>query len=118
MNLLFITRHKPTNGQIAVARELGYEGITTMEVQFGDNPVGQLMGLGILPGTAIAVVAPLYVSLSLLRAGYTLIEFVNEPSARQKGVFVCKGAWVHTINESRFVHCPIPLELQEQSSLM
>lgn len=118
LDLLFITRHKPTNGQLATAREIGFSSIVTKSIEFGDNPVEQLKEAGVYPGNIVAVVAPLYVSLILLRAGYILVDFVNETSARQKGVFVCKGAWVHSIDSSRFVPCPISLELQEQSPLI
>jgi hypothetical protein len=115
--LTFITKHKPTNGQVATARQMGFAGINVKTIEFGGNPVEQLVAVGIYPGSTIAVVAPLFVSLMLLRAGYTIVDFVNEPSARQRGVFVCRGAWVHTLQESAFVPCPIPLEAQEESAL-
>lgn len=121
MKLTFITRHKPTDGQIATVKALGYDGIETKEIvflnSFVDSPVAQLCEIGIKPGDTVAVVAPLSVALTLLRAGYRLVEFQNEPSARQKGVFVCRGAWVHTLEKSQFISCPIPADAQEEGSL-
>jgi len=115
--LVFLSRHRPNNGQVAMLGVLGYEDFELKDLLFGDNPVGQVKGLGLEPGSEFAVVAPTYVMLQFLRAGYRLIEFINEPSSRQKGVFICKGAWRHTLAESQFIPCPLPPEEQEAGDL-
>jgi len=117
MRLVFVTRHRPTNGQVAMLGPLGYEEFEQVDLLFGDDPVGQIRKLGLEPGAELAVVAPTAVCLALLRAGYRLVEFVNEPSSRQRGVFICKGAYRHTLAESEFVPCPLPAEEQEAGDL-
>jgi len=117
MRLVFFSRHHPNNGQIAMLEVLGYEGFEQKDLLFGDGPVEQVKELGLEPGSGIAVVAPTAVCLALLRAGYRLIEFVNEPSSRQRGIFICKGAWRHTLAESQFIPCPLPPEEQEAGDL-
>jgi len=117
VSLLFISRHRPNNGQVAMLEVLGYEDFEQMDLLFGDNPIEQVQALGLRPGAELAIVAPTAICLALLRAGYRLIEFVNEPSSRQKGVFVCRGAWRHTLAKSEFLPCPLPPEEQEAGDL-
>lgn len=116
MKIKFFSRHKPTNGEIATAKKMGYE-LEQDTILFDDDPLYLLEERGIKRGSTIAVVAPLPVALRLLRGGYTLIEFENVFLAHQKGVFVCGGAWKHTLKESRWIPCPIPLSKQEKGKL-
>lgn len=62
------------------------------------------MVAGVFPGWAL---------LELLRAGWTVVEFQNEPSARARGVFVCRGAFVHTLDTTEYLPCPVPVDRQE-----
>lgn len=118
--LLFISRHDPTDAQVKLAEILGYDNLKRVDLVFNNDPIGQLLELGInrVNSSHLAIVAPLNISLILLRAKYSLIEFQNCPSARGKGIFLCKGAWVHQMNKSVFIPCPIPLELQEEGILL
>jgi hypothetical protein len=116
--LKWVSRHPLTDGQKALLPLLGYEGYEMVEMLFGDNPVEQISEvMGEFHSQEIGIVAPTYITLALLRAGYRLIEFVNEPSSRQKGVFVCKGVWRHSLAESKFTPCPLPPEEQEIGDL-
>ena len=73
--LIFISRHPANDGQVALAKKLGYEGIEQIEVQFGDDPIEDLKQAGIKE-KELAIVCPTYVSNILLNNGYILIEFV------------------------------------------
>ena len=115
VKLLWLSRHPLTNGQQAMLNTLGYEDVEQVNLLFGDNPIGQVKELGDVQ--EIALVAPTHISLALLRAGYRLIEFVNEPSSRQKGVFLCKGAWRHLLESSEWFPCPISPEEQEEGDI-
>lgn len=129
----FITRHSATDAQKALLKEMGYELEETMNITFSVSEEFEieLLNRGVTSKT-IALVAPTFIHMKLLNAGYTIIEFVNEPSKRAKGVFVCKGAfksslrcvpcdykgdkWDAYIN-SNFYECPISIEEQEEVSL-
>lgn len=68
------------------------------------------------------LVAPMWVHAAALRGYNRTAEFANEPSARQRGVFLCKGLHVYhpELNAPggvRWVECPVPLVEQEESSL-
>ena len=80
--------------------------------------MAQVKAEGISCVASCGIVAPTIVSLKLLRDGYVLTEFINYPSARRKGVFVCKGAYTHTLNNSHFYECPMAEEEQEAVSIM
>lgn len=119
--LFWLSRHPLTNGQKAVInRFFGDVEVEQQNVIFNDQIVDQLNNL-INPQKRgemiVALVAPLKYGLTLLRAGYTIIEFENAPSARQKGVFICKGMNIHTLHESRFIPCPLSSEEQEEGNL-
>lgn len=129
----FITRHSATDAQKALLKEMGYELEETVNITFSVSEEFEieLLNRGVTSKT-IALVAPTFVHMKLLNAGYTIIEFVNEPSKRAKGVFVCKGAfksnlrcvpcdykgdkWDAYINTD-FYECPISTEEQEEVSL-
>jgi hypothetical protein len=66
----------------------------------------------------VAGVFPGWALLELVRAGWAVVEFVNEPGARQRGAFVCRGAFVHTLRASDFVPCPVPVADQEDGPLL
>jgi hypothetical protein len=122
------------NGQKAILPLLGYEKEERIEVNFGNDPKADLMRAGIHPCT-IAVVAPHHVIFSLLTNGYRVVEFINRPSARKRGVFICEGAYVTALKEvivshpgglppsvaylpkREYIPCPIPGEEQEEGDL-
>jgi hypothetical protein len=74
-----------------------------MEVFFGRDPVADLRALGIDPPAEIALVAPGRVTVELLRAGFTVIEFENHPAARAGGNFVCAGVYRLTLARTEYV---------------
>jgi len=130
--LLFMSRHAPNDGQIELARKIGYEGIKQIDLVFSKDPVKDLKEKGIKNKT-ISIVAPSYITNILLNAGYTLIEFVNSPVKRGKMVFCCEGAYIYSLKcvtkdyqgnqwdafiEQRYVQCPISIEEQVESSLV
>ena len=113
----WFSRHNLTNGQIATLKSYYGENITVEkhDLIFTDQIITQIQE--ITDNKVISVVAPLHYGLILLRAGYTLIDFINIPSARQNGVFICKGMNIHTLNETISISCPLSIEEQEESSL-
>lgn len=119
--IFWFSRHELTNGQIVTLKEhlerynFGTVVIEQRNLIFDDDIVNQVKEF--TDQKIIALVAPLSYGLILLRAGYTIIEFVNIPSARQKGVFLCKGMNIHTLQTTEFIACPVPIEEQEESSL-
>lgn len=100
--LLFLSRHAPTPSQRELAAAIGFDDLRQVDVQFDEEPGGVVASLGVPPHGSVAVVAPLFVGLTLLRAGYTVIEFVNSPVARQREEFSCVGAYTHTLIHSTF----------------
>jgi len=136
--LIFISRHNPNDGQIALAKEMKYDGIKKVDITFTKDPITDLKNAGITEKT-IAIVAPSYITNQLLNAGYTLIEFVNSPVKREKMVFCCKGAYIYKLDffklyylytyidqsdkifeiiKQKFIKCPISIEEQAESSLI
>lgn len=113
--LQWFSRHDLTNGQVATIKTMGYTDYEKHNMVFNDDIVEQVQN--ITEDKTIALVAPVKYALFLLREGYNLIEFENIPSARTKGVFLCKGAWWHSLNQSEFFDCPIPFEEQETGDL-
>ncbi len=109
--------HMPNNGQMAMLPVFGADEFDHRRVTFGEDPIGQVRTEGYEPGEIIAIVAPMSVCLPLLRAGYELVEFQNRPSAREKGLFLCVGAWVHTSERSEFFFCPLSADEQEAGRL-
>jgi len=131
--IIFVTRHNATDAQKALLKKMGYELEKTVNITFSvsEDFVVKLRNRGITSKT-IALVAPTFVHMRLLNAGYIIIEFVNEPSKRAKGVFVCKGAFKSKLRcvpcdykgdkwdayiETDFYKCPISTEEQEEVSL-
>jgi len=125
--LYFISRHKPNDGEIALAKKLGYDEIKQVNITFISNPQKELMKAKIFD-KKIAIVAPTYISNILLNKGYTIIEFVNSTIKREKMMFVCKGAFIYKLNSingtsinhihQKYVECPIPIEKQVESSMI
>ena len=133
--MIWVSRHDLTNGQVSCLPALGYKGWERKSISFGENPERDMCE-ALCPDAGVdsckdcqfsqqrdggcceaGIVAPLHVGLDLLRAGWTLIEFVNVPSARTRGVFVCQGAYRHTLAKSTFFPCPLSAEEQEEGSL-
>jgi hypothetical protein len=108
--LHFFCAHDATPVQRTLARELGYESVISHPVVFGRNPEKEIQLY--TREKSVAIVAPTYVMLDLLRQGYTLIEFENMSSKRR--YFLCSGAWVHHLHSSEFIDSPIPLGEQEE----
>lgn len=100
--LWFLSRHAPTETQCDLAKTLGYDDIRQADVAFDGDLLAAVRRLGLVPGDTLALVAPLYVGLTLLRAGYRIVEFVNDVAARQQGDFNCVGAYTHSLTESQF----------------
>lgn len=121
--LIFISRHEPNNGQVALAKEMGYDRVLQINIAFLKDPVSDLERAGITK-KIIAVVAPSYITNILLNKGYTLIEFVNSSIKREKMVFCCEGAYKYRLNtekcmiEQEYISCPITIEEQVESSLV
>lgn len=115
--IYWFSRHSLTNGQVSCLQAKYGENIIVKQENliFNDNIVKQIEN--ITTKKTIALVAPLQYGLILLRAGYKLIEFINIPSARTKGMFLCKGMNIHTLHNSEFIECPIPVEKQEEGNL-
>jgi len=113
--LIWLSRHSLTNGQTETLKQIEYTKIEQHDMEFNDDIINQIQS--ITDEKTIAIVAPLNYSLKLLRVGYTLIEFQNIPSARQKGIFLCKGLFVHTLDSSLFINCPLSIEEQDEGSL-
>lgn len=106
----FISRHIPTVAQQATVAERYGELVCTDPIVFEPgrvaddvyhaierllNPERECPNADVEP--LVAGVFPGWALLELLRDGWTVVEFVNEPSARQRGVFVCRGAFVHEL---------------------
>ena len=104
--LCFVSRHAPTPDQARLAERMGFSEVRQVDRTLTQNAADEVSHLGVEPGSPIAVVAPLYVGLALVRAGYQVLEFVNDPEARRSGDFVCVGAYLHTLTESRFHPAP------------
>ena len=129
--LIFLSRHAPNDGQIALAKAMGYEGIKQIDLTFSKDPVRDLKEKGIAEKT-ISIVAPSYITNQLLNSGYTLIEFVNSPVKREKMVFCCEGAYKYCLPsveipdpaliqpkiEQEYIKCPLSIEEQVESSLV
>ena len=134
--LKFISRHAPNDGQIALVKKLGYDGIEQESIVFRKDPVKDLEAAEIKEKT-IALVAPSYITNQLLNAGYTLIEFVNSPVKRERIVFCCEGAYKFFLKQQHidrnapfskviylaqivqeYIPCPISIEEQTESSLV
>ncbi|WP_054697705.1 hypothetical protein [Syntrophomonas palmitatica] len=115
MKIYWFSRHDLTNGQVETLKTMGYNAHEKKDLVFNDQIIEQIRG--ITPDKIVALVAPLKYGLILLREGYSIIEFENVPSARQEGTFLCRGAWMHTLQDSKFFPCPVPLEAQEQGDL-
>lgn len=138
--LPFISRHIPTAAQAATVEERFGTLVCTDPIVFAiGRVVDQLMTALIgyddvlqIPHPAVpkivAGVFPGWALLELLRAGWTVVEFQNEPSARARGTFVCLGAFVHTYApdqfgspdqlRSEFLPCPISAQEQEDGPLL
>lgn len=126
----FISRHLPTAAQAATVAERFGELVCPDPIVFEAGRVSYDVGAAIgtpgynpsydddCTGRLVAGVFPGWALLELLRAGWTVVEFVNEPSARSRGVFVCRGAFVHTIDTSEFIACPVPAAEQEDGPLL
>ena len=116
----FISRHSASPAQRDTCRAAFDEDLSAASkaVVFneGQDPALSLREAGVA-SRKVAIVAPNWVALSLLRQGYTLLEFVNQPSARARGTFLCKGAFVHTLGESSWVASPVPIEEQEEQAI-
>lgn len=126
-SLVFISRHKANDGQVALAKQLGYNGIEQIDITFSEDPIKDIENAKITEKT-ISIVAPSYITNQLLNAGYEIIEFVNSPVKREKMIFCCEGAYIYylTLNSyqdngiiiQEYIPCPIPIEEQVESSLV
>jgi len=119
-----VSRHTPNDGEIAIAKLLGYEGLIQKNVNFSTTPIRDLFNAGIV-WKKIAIVAPTYITNILLNRNFELIEFVNSPMKREKGKFACNGAYIYKLKHMRtssfikqiYIPCPISLKEQTEMSL-
>lgn len=145
----FISRHIPTAAQQATVAERYGELVCTDPIVFEPGRVAEQTMLAIRPTLGehiwacddslhdhddlsddlrvVAGVFPGWALLELLRDGWTVVEFVNEPSARRRGVFVCRGAFVHELVQPnaadpadllRSTFLPCPVREQEDGPLL
>ena len=122
----FISRHIPTEAQRATLRPIYGEIYLPDRIDLERGRVDEQISELCPPQmredgwseTTIAGVFPTWAVLELLRTGWTVIEFINEPSARARGQFVCRGAYIHEWEGSDWLDCPIPAAEQEDSPLL
>lgn len=134
----FISRHIPTAAQAATVRErfgelvcpdpivlepgavvdACWQTLLAVDPSWSSPPCSHDHDDGYDCTPAVAGVFPGWALLELLRVGWLVVEFQNEPSARQRGVFVCRGAFVHTLDSSEFLPCPVPVAEQEDGPLL
>lgn len=129
MRIFWISRHALTEGQTKLIEKTYHikrEDIIHANITFpyNKNAVDEIKKLGARKSDLICIVAPTYVMVDLLNAEYRLLEFVNEPSSRQRGKFLCRGAFEYMVEipekgiVKRFIPCPLSLEEQEEVDLM
>lgn len=126
MSIPFVSRHVPSAAQAATVQTRFGELIHVTPIVFEAGRIAEQLlqasqepfgGQAHIAPAAFAVVAPAWAILEALREGLVIVEFENVPSARARGVFLCRGAWVHTLVSSEFIPCPIPETEQEESAL-
>ena len=117
--VIYITRHVPSSAQKATAETAGYVlDQQNLNIVFNRDQVEEAVVAVLPPGhRTLALVSPGWALLELLRRGFTVLEFQNFASARQRGVFLCEGMHIHTLHKTEFVHCPVPPEAQEEDVL-
>jgi len=127
MAVFWISRHPLTEGQARLIEQnygVSREDIVHANITFpyDGNTADLLDGIGAKATDVVCIVAPTYVMVDLLNVGYRLVEFVNEPSSRQKGKFLCRGAFIYAIVgeeiSKTFIPCPLSLEEQEEVDIM
>ena len=121
--LMFISRHKPNDGQVSLTKQLGYSGIEQINMTFTKDPIKDLEKAGITE-KKFSLVAPSYITNILLNHNYELIEFINSPVKREKMVFCCEGAYIYKLNknkckiEQEYIKCELSIDEQLESSLV
>jgi hypothetical protein len=125
-NFIFISRHDLNKGQIALVKEMGFKTTQKISHTFTDtlNPQ-EFNGLVSGKSQAVGLVGPTHLFINILKSGGIdgplLIEFVNQPSARKRGRFLCKGAVMYWVDEngiqSKFVPCPLSINEQDEGDL-
>lgn len=127
MRVFWISRHPLTEGQAKLIEQnygVNREDVIHANILFpyNKNAVDVLAKVGATTSDVVCIVAPTYVMVDLLNAGYRLVEFVNEPSSRQKGKFLCRGLFIYAIIgeeiSKTFIPCPLSLEEQEEVDIM
>jgi hypothetical protein len=129
MDFLFISRHDLNKGQEAIIKMMGFEGSKKLAHNFKDtiNPLKEfksLVGDDFKNTSKVGLVGPTHLFINLLTKGGLscphLIEFINVPSARERGKFLCKGAmeyWFNGTIQSRFIPCPLSEAEQDEGDL-
>jgi hypothetical protein len=117
----FVSRHNPTPAQEATMETEGYGAIRLVPDVIFDIAAParpQLEGAGVNTEQPFGMVAPgWFLRRALLEGCPTIYEFINAPSARSRGVFVCNGVVKHTAGAVEFIPCPVPIEEQEEQTL-
>jgi hypothetical protein len=104
-DIAWLSRHPLTPDQERTLKSAGYTcKLGNKSVTFSDNILEDIKK--VTWKKVIAGVFPVTYALILLRAGYTIIDFVNVPGARDHGGFVCKGMNIHTLDSTEFIPCP------------
>lgn len=126
MTIPFLSRHIPTAAQAATVRARFGEMTCPVSPVLEPGRVNDQVCAAVLPEhremfgytdqpRVVAGVFPIWAALELMRQGWHIVEFVNEPSARERGAFVCRGAFIHSVNEgSEWLPCPISADDQER----
>ena len=66
-------------------------------------------------GVGIVAPCPLMIKLfSDKEFDIPIFQFINSPSARVRGKYLCEGVWVIQNGNMRFEECPLSLEEQEE----
>jgi hypothetical protein len=120
--IIFVSRHKATAPQLRTVELEGFSSIRNLsnvifDVEKAARP--QLEAAGVDTSKPFGMVAPGWFFRKALdvEGCPCIYEFINEPSARQRGVFLCKGMIKHTAGSVEFIPCPVPYEDQEEEAL-
>lgn len=115
--IIFVSRHQATEPQLRTVEVEGFDSIKNFSNVIFDvtKPARpQLEAAGVDTSKPFGMVSPgWFLRKALIEGAPTIYEFINEPSARQRGVFLCKGMVKHTSDVVEFIPCPVPLEEQE-----
>ena len=122
-NLLFLSRHHPSYGQLDMVGTLGYNGLKQKSVIFPDTKgaLEKMIDKLAISDKIVALTAPTWVHYVFWDKGITTIEFVQYSRLREDpsywGSHIVKGAWIFKPKgfgevDAMFINCG--LEVEEQ----